>query len=58
MPLPTENEMLQEIGEANLQIIQQVARGMNLSNAEVSVTFDDRIQPKEFTIRGILPPTR
>jgi hypothetical protein len=51
-----ENEMFQEIGERSLRIIRQVTAGMNLSNAEVAITFDSRIDVKEFTIRGLLLP--
>ena len=51
-----ESELLQEIGERSLRIIRQVAAGMNLSNVEVAITFDSRIDVKEFTIRGLLLP--
>ncbi|WP_315550283.1 hypothetical protein [Rothia mucilaginosa] len=51
-----ENNMFQEIGERSLRIIRQVAAGMNLSNVEVAITFDSRIDVKEFTIRGLLLP--
>ena len=53
---PTDDEMLQEIGEKNLHIIRQVAAGMNLGNVEVTATFDNRVEIKEFTIRGLLLP--
>lgn len=53
---PTDDNMLQEIGERNLRIIRQVAAGMNLGNVEVAITFDSRIDAKEFTIRGLLLP--
>lgn len=51
-----ENNMLQEIGERNLRIIRQVAAGMNLGNVEVAVTYDNQVDVKEFTIRGLLLP--
>ena len=51
-----EGELLQEIGERNIRIVRQVAAGMNLGNVEVSVTYDDRVEIKEFTIRGLLLP--
>lgn len=51
-----EDEMLQEIGERNIRIIRQVAAGMNLSNVEVAITYDNQIEIKEFTIRGLLLP--
>lgn len=51
-----ENNMLQEIGERSLRIIREVVAGMNLSNVEVAITFDSRIDVKEFTIRGLLLP--
>ena len=50
----THEELLQKIGEGNRWIVQQVARGMNLTNAEVSITYDSQIDIKEFTIRGLL----
>ena len=53
---PTDDNMLQEIGERNLRIIRQVAAGMNLGNVEVAITYDNRIDVKEFTIRGLLLP--
>lgn len=56
MYFPTEEETLQEIGKSNIGFVQQIAKGMNLSNAEVAITYDDRIQVKEFTIRGTLLP--
>ena len=51
-----ENEFLQEIGERNLSMIRQVAAGMHLGNVEVAITYDNRIDVKEFTIRGDLLP--
>lgn len=51
-----ENNMLQEIGERTLRMIRQVATGMKLSNVEVAITYDNRIDVKEFTIRGLLLP--
>ena len=53
---PTDDEMLQEIGEGNLHVIRQVAAGMNLGSVEVTATFDNRVEIKEFTIRGLLLP--
>lgn len=53
---PTDDEMLQEIGERNLHIIRQIAAGMNLGNVEVTVTYDNQVDVKEFTIRGLLLP--
>lgn len=51
-----ENKTLQEIGERSLRIIREVVAGMKLSNVEVAITFDSRIDVKEFTIRGLLLP--
>ena len=51
-----ENNMLQEIGERNLSVIRQLAAGMHLGNVEVALTYDNRIDVKEFTIRGLLLP--
>lgn len=51
-----ENDFFQEIGERSLRIIRQVTAGMNLGNVEVAITFDSRIDVKEFTIRGLLLP--
>lgn len=51
-----ENNMLQEIGERTLHMIRQVAAGMKLSNVEVAITYDNCIDVKEFTIRGLLLP--
>lgn len=51
-----ENEFLQEIGERNLRMIRQVAAGMHLGNVEVAITYDNCIDVKEFTIRGLLLP--
>ena len=53
---PTDDEMLREIGERNLHMIRQVAAGMNLGNVEVAITYDNRIDVKEITIRGLLLP--
>lgn len=52
----THEEFLQKIGEYNRWVVQQVTRGMNLVNAEVSITYDSQIDIKEFTIRGLLLP--
>ena len=51
-----ESEFLQEIGKRNLNMIRQIAAGMHLGNVEVAITYDNRIDVKEFTIRGDLPP--
>lgn len=51
-----ENNMLQEIGERTLRMIRQVAAGMKLSNVEVAITYNNCIDVKEFTIRGLLLP--
>lgn len=51
-----EDKFLQEIGERNLHTIRQVAAGMKLSNVEVAITYDNCIDVKEFTIRGLLLP--
>lgn len=51
-----ESEFLRGIGERNLHVIRQVAAGMHLGNVEVAITYDDRIDVKEFTIRGLLLP--
>lgn len=51
-----ESEFLQELGERNLRIIRQIAAGMNLSNVEVAITYDNQVDIKEFTIRGLLLP--
>lgn len=53
---PEENNMLQEIGERTLRMIRQVATGMKLNNVEVAITYDNSIDVKEFTIRGLLLP--
>lgn len=53
---PTGDNFLREIGERNLNMIRQVAAGMKLGNIEVTVTYDDCIDLKEFTIRGLLLP--
>lgn len=51
-----ESELLQEIGERSLRIIRQLAAGMNLGNVEVTATFNNQVEIKEFTIRGLLLP--
>ena len=53
---PTDDENLRDIGARNLHMIRQVAAGMNLGNVEVTVTYDNRLDVKEFTIRGLLLP--
>lgn len=53
---PTDSELLQEIGERNIRFIRQVAAGMNLGNVEVAVTYDNQVEIKEVTIRGLLLP--
>jgi len=53
---PTADNMLQKIGEQSCRIVRQVAAGMNLGNVEVAVTYDNQIEIKEFTIRGLLLP--
>lgn len=50
------NNMFQEIGARNLSVIRQVAAGMNLGNVEVTATYDNQVEIKEFTIRGLLLP--
>lgn len=50
----THEELLRKIGENNRWVVQQVTRGMNLVNTEVSITYDSQIDIKEFTIRGLL----
>lgn len=52
--LLTHEELLRKIGENNRWVVQQVTRGMNLVNTEVSITYDSQIDIKEFTIRGLL----
>ena len=37
-------------------MIRQVAAGMKLSNVEVAITYDNCIDVKEFTIRGLFLP--
>ena len=37
-------------------MIRQLAAGMHLGNVEVAITYDNRIDVKEFTIRGDLLP--
>ena len=56
LPPLTTDETLQKIGEQNCRIVRQVATGMNLGNVEVAVTYDNQIEIKEFTIRGLLLP--
>lgn len=51
-----EEEFLRKIGEKNLDVIRGIAAGMHLSNVEVAITYDARIDVKEFTIRGDLLP--
>ena len=51
-----ESEFLREIGKRNLSVIRQLAAGMHLGNVEVAITYDNRIDVKEFTIRGDLLP--
>lgn len=51
-----ESEFLRGIGKRNLSVIRQLAAGMHLGNVEVAITYDNRIDIKEFTIRGDLPP--
>ena len=51
-----ESEFLRGIGERNLSVIRQIAAGMHLGNVEVALTYDNRIDVKEFTIRGLLLP--
>lgn len=53
---PTDDETLQKIGEQNCRIIRQIAAGMNLGNVEVTATYDNQVEIKEFTIRGLLLP--
>lgn len=53
---PEKNNMPQKIGEQNCRIIRQIAAGMNLGNVEVAVTYDNQVDIKEFTIRGLLLP--
>ena len=51
-----ESEFLRGIGKRNLSVIRQLAAGMHLGNVEVAITYDNRIDIKEFTIRGDLLP--
>lgn len=51
-----ESEFLRGIGKRNLSVIRQLAAGMHLGNVEVAITYDSRIDVKEFTIRGDLLP--
>lgn len=53
---PTDDEALQEIGERSRHIIQQVTDAMHLGSVEVAITYDNRIDVKEVTIRGLLLP--
>lgn len=56
MDLHDEGEFLREIGERNIDIVRKIAAGMHLGNVEVAITYDSRIDVKEFTIRGLLLP--
>ena len=56
LPPLTTDGTLQKIGEQNCHIIRQIAAGMNLGNVEVTVTYDNQVEIKEFTIRGLLLP--
>lgn len=49
-----EREFLRGIGKRNLSVIRQLVTGMHLGNVEVAITYDNRIDVKEFTIRGLL----
>jgi len=51
-----EREFLRGIGKRNLSVIRQLVTGMHLGNVEVAITYDNRIDVKEFTIRGLLLP--
>lgn len=51
-----ESEFLRGIGKRNLSVIRKLAAGMHLGNVEVAITYDNRIDVKEFTIRGDLLP--
>lgn len=51
-----DDEFLREVGERTLCMIRQLSAGMNLGNVEVAITYDSRIDVKEFTIRGLLLP--
>lgn len=51
-----ESEFLRGIGKRNLSIIRQIVAGMHLGNVEVAITYDNSIDVKEFTIRGLLLP--
>lgn len=51
-----ESEFLRGIGKRNLSVIRQIVAGMHLGNVEVAITYDNRIDVKEFTIRGDLLP--
>ena len=51
-----ESEFLRGIGKRNLSMIRQLAAGMHLGNVEVSITYNNSIDIKEFTIRGDLLP--
>ena len=51
-----ESEFLREVGERKLSVIRQLAAGMNLGNVEVAITYDNQVDVKEFTIRGLLLP--
>lgn len=56
MDLHDEGEFLREIGERNIDIVRKIAAGMHLGNVEVAITYDNCIDVKEFTIRGLLLP--
>ena len=56
MDLHDEGEFLREIGERNSDIVRKIAAGMHLGNVEVAITYDARVDVKEFTIRGLLLP--
>ena len=56
LPPLTTDETLQKIGEQNCRIIRQIAAGMNLGNVEVTATYDNQVEIKEFTVRGLLLP--
>lgn len=56
MDLHDEGKFLREIGERNIDIVRKIAAGMHLGNVEVAITYDNCIDVKEFTIRGLLLP--
>lgn len=51
-----ESEFLRGIGKRNPSVIRQIVAGMHLGDVEVAITYDNRIDVKEFTIRGDLLP--